>query len=415
MNQANANIATQVDPQKLTRGITLNYKLYRKLILKSFSKISQGHITLVESDQEHRFGDPQSKLKVRVTVKNQHFFSAVIFRGSLGAAEAYIRGDWECDDLTTLFRIFVKNQSEMSELERTLAWISRVRDRFFDRFTRNTIEGSKKNILAHYDLSNEFYQLWLDPTMTYSAGVFSSPDASMEEASIEKLDRMCRILDLQPSDHLLEIGTGWGSLSIHAASNYGCKITTTTISDQQYALAVERIKAASLEDWITVIQEDYRKLEGQYDKIISIEMIEAVGHRFMPDYIKAIDRLLKVGGKVAIQGITINDQIYEPYRKSVDFIKKYIFPGGNLVSVSYLMDTAGKVSTLRPIHLSEIGLHYATTLQRWRDAFEKVLPEVRELGFSEAFIRLWRYYLTYCEAGFLEKHIGNVQLGFEKK
>ncbi|NQV29930.1 MAG: class I SAM-dependent methyltransferase [Candidatus Marinimicrobia bacterium] len=415
MNQSSSSIATQVGLQRLSRGLALNYKLNRMLILKSFSKINDGHITLIESDEKHAFGDPQAELQVSISVKNNDFFSAVIFRGSLGAAEAYIRGDWECDDLTKLFRIFVKNQSELSDLERTLAWVSRMRDRFFDRFTKNTITGSKRNILAHYDLSNDFYKLWLDPTMTYSAGVFTHPKATMEEASIEKLDRMCRILDLQSTDHLLEIGTGWGSLAIHAARVYGCKITTTTISDQQYSLALERIKAAGLEDRVTVIQEDYRKLSGQYDKIISIEMIEAVGHRFMPDYVSAINRLLKPGGKVALQGITINDQIYEPYRKSVDFIKKYIFPGGNLVSVSYLMETVSSFSSLRPIHLSEIGLHYATTLQCWRDAFEKVLPEVRELGFSDEFIRLWRYYFTYCEAGFLEKHIGNVQLGFEKR
>ena len=415
MNTQNMSIAAQVEPHRLAKGLSLNYTVYRKLILNSFSKLKNGYIHLVENETEHKFGDPQSSLKVKVIVKDKRFFSAVVFRGSLGASEAYIRGDWECDDLTTLFRIFIKNQTEMSELERTLAWISRVRDRFFDRFTRNTVNGSKRNILAHYDLSNAFYQLWLDPTMTYSAGVFTSPEATMEEASIEKLVRMCQYLDLQETDHLLEIGTGWGSLSIHAAKKCGCQITTTTISDKQYELAVERIKAAGLEDQITVLKQDYRSLAGEYDKIVSIEMIEAVGHQFIPDYVRAIDRLLKVGGRVAIQGITINDQIYEPYRKSVDFIKKYIFPGGNLVSVGYLMNTIGEETSLRPLHLSEIGLHYATTLQRWRSAFEKVLPEVKALGFSDQFIRLWNYYFTYCEAGFLEKHIGNVQLSFEKK
>ena len=415
MNTQNMSIAAQVEPHRLTKGLSLNYSIYRKLILNSFSKLKNGYIHLVEGDTEHKFGDPESSLKVKVIVKDKAFFSAVVFRGSLGASEAYIRGDWECDDLTTLFRIFIKNQTEMSELERTLAWISRVRDRIFDRFTRNTLTGSKRNILAHYDLSNEFYELWLDPTMTYSAGVFTSPEATMEEASIEKLDRMCQYLDLQKTDHLLEIGTGWGSLSIHAAKKYGCQITTTTISDKQYELAVDRIQAAGLEGQITVLKEDYRSLTGAYDKIVSIEMIEAVGHQFIPDYVRAIDRLLKVGGRVAIQGITINDQIYEPYRKSVDFIKKYIFPGGNLVSVGYLMSAIGEETSLRPLHLSEIGLHYATTLQRWRSAFERVLPEVKALGFSDQFIRLWNYYFTYCEAGFLEKHIGNVQLSFEKK
>ncbi|NQV43185.1 MAG: class I SAM-dependent methyltransferase [Candidatus Marinimicrobia bacterium] len=415
MNTQNISVAAQVEPQRLGRGLSLNYKFYRSLMLKSFSKMKNGYIHLVENGTDHEFGDPESSLRVSVIVKDKAFYSAVVFGGSLGASEAYIRGDWECDDLTTLFRIFLMNQSEMSELEQTVAWISRLRDRISFGLTRNTVEGSKRNIVAHYDLSNEFYQLWLDPTMTYSAGVFNTPEATMEEASIEKLDRMCQYLDLQETDHLLEIGTGWGSLSIHAAKKYGCQITTTTISDKQYDLAAERIKAAGLEDQIRVVKQDYRYLTGEFDKIISIEMIEAVGHKFIPDYMRAINRLLKVGGRVAIQGITINDQHYKAYRNSVDFIKKYIFPGGNLVSVSYLMDTIGKETSLRPLQLSEIGLHYATTLQRWRSEFERVLPEVKALGFSDQFIRLWRYYLTYCEAGFLEKHIGNVQLSFEKR
>lgn len=390
------------------------YRLFRRMILKSLSKFKSGQLHYEDWEEKHTFGSPDPEFEVTLKVHNKHFFTAVIFGGSLGAAESYIRGDWECDDLTKLFRLFIKNQSRMNDIERTLAGLSRLRDRIFNRLTKNTIAGSKRNILAHYDLSNEFYQLWLDPTLTYSSGVFNSDESSMEEASLEKLKRMCDLVDLQPEDHLLEIGTGWGSLSMYAVQNYGCRVTTTTISDKQYELATQRISEAGLANKITVIQEDYRNLSGQFDKVISIEMIEAVGHEFIPDFVRTLDRVTRPGGKIAIQGITINDQIYDNYRHSVDFIKKYIFPGGNLLSITYFLESIARVSTLRPTHLSEIGLHYARTLQHWRKSFESVLPQVRELGFDEPFIRLWRYYLTYCEAGFLEKHIGDVQLGFEK-
>jgi cyclopropane-fatty-acyl-phospholipid synthase len=408
-------VVPQLKRRKRLALMPTNYKIFRKMILKSLSKFTSGIIHYKDWEQEHRFGSTQSEFEITLTIHNKQFFKAIILGGGLGAAESYIRGDWECDDLTKLFRLFIQNQDQMNEVERTLAGLARVRDRVFNRITRNTIGGSKRNILAHYDLSNEFYQLWLDPSMTYSAGVFKTDTSTMEEASLEKLERMCQILDLQPDDHLLEIGTGWGSLALYAAKNYGCRITTTTISENQFKLAKSRIHEAGLENKITLIQEDYRHLKGQYDKVISIEMIEAVGHEFIPNYVAAIDRLVKPGGKVAIQGITINDQIYDTYRHSVDFIKKYIFPGGNLLSVNYFLQTVATHSTLRPIHLSEIGLHYARTLQCWRKSFESVLPQVRQLGFDEPFIRLWRYYLTYCEAGFLEKHIGNVQLGFEKR
>lgn len=394
-------------------SLPVTHKIYRKMILKSLSKFESGVIHYIDWEEQHTFGTTGPE--VTLTVHHKHFFKAVIMGGSLGAAESYIRGDWDCDDLTKLFRRFIQNQGQLNEIERTLAGLSRFRDRVFNRLTKNTINGSKRNILAHYDLSNEFYQLWLDPTLTYSAGVFKTDKSTMEEASLEKLKRMCDLVDLQAEDHLLEIGTGWGSLSMYAAKNYGCRVTTTTISDKQYDLAVQRIKETGLDDRITVIQEDYRNLEGQFDKIISIEMIEAVGHEFIPDYVSALDRLTKPGGRVAIQGITINDQIYHSYRRSVDFIKKYIFPGGNLLSVGYFLESIATFSTMRPIHLSEIGLDYAKTLQHWRRSFEAALPQVKELGFDEPFIRLWRYYLTYCEAGFLEKHIGDVQLGFEKR
>ncbi len=405
-----------LDREQKTAPGTVRYNggLFRSLVSAKLAGIKQGSILLIENGERHVFGNASEGIQVTIHVNDPSFYRAIALGGSLGAAESYLEGHWQCDDLTRLFRLFIQNRRAASGIEKTLSGLQKFRDKLVDLYNRNTLSGSKRNIRAHYDLSNEFFQLWLDPTMTYSSGIFLSEDATMEEASIEKLDRICRKLDLHPGDNLLEIGTGWGSFSIHAAKNYGCRVTTTTISDEQYALAVERIREAELEDRITVLNEDYRNLEGTYDKIVSIEMIEAVGHRFIPEFVRTLNRLLKPGGTIAIQGITMNDRHYEGYRKSVDFIKKYIFPGGNLVSINYLFDTISKHSDLRPTGLEEIGLHYAETLRRWRQTFETVLPEIRGMGFDERFIRMWRFYLTYCEAGFMEKHIGTVQLTFEK-
>jgi cyclopropane-fatty-acyl-phospholipid synthase len=250
--------------------------------------------------------------------------------------------------------------------------------------------------------------------MTYSCGYFSNPDTSLEDASIEKLDRICRKLNLSEKDHVLEIGTGWGSFSIHAAKNYGCNITTTTISDAQYEYARARVIEEGLESKINLINRDYRKLDGQYDKIVSIEMIEAVGHEFIPEYFKKISDLLKPNGLMALQGITYNDHNFDTYKDSVDFIKKYIFPGSCLISVSQIVDVIKNKTDLSMIDMEDITRHYASTLNKWRKNFMKVLPEVREMGYSRAFINMWEFYFLYCEAGFLERNIGDVQLVFAK-
>ncbi len=388
--------------------------LLRSALLSRLAKIEKGGVTLHEGSRMYFYGDSTHPLQTTLHVRDARFYAAATLGGSTGAGEAYMQGWWDADNIPALFRIFLKNRDQLAGLEKSLGWLTGVKDKLWDMSRANTLSGSKKNILAHYDLSNDFYRLWLDPTMTYSSGVFPYEGASMEEASVEKLDRICRKLDLQPGDHVLEIGTGWGGFALHAASKYGVKVTTTTISDEQYTLAVRRVREAGLEDRITLLNQDYRSLEGQYDKLVSIEMIEAVGHKFIPEYVRTLNRLVKPGGKVAIQGITINDRHYDRYRKSVDFIKKYIFPGGNLVSMDYLFRTMKAESTFQVIDTSEIGLHYAETLRRWRDSFESVLDDVRELGFNERFIRMWRFYLTYCEAGFMEKHIGAKQLVFEK-
>ena len=279
---------------------------------------------------------------------------------------------------------------------------------------QNTLVGSKENILAHYDLSNDFYKLWLDESMTYSCGIFETESSTLKEASIEKLDRICRKLNLSVNDNILEIGTGWGSFAIHAAKNYGCNITTTTISDAQYEYAKNKIAEEGLSDKITLLNQDYRNLSGSYDKIVSIEMIEAVGHEYVPLFFESVSKLLKKDGLFALQGITYNDHNFDEYKNSVDFIKKYIFPGSCLISISQITNAVKKKTDLSIVNLEDITMHYATTLNKWRNNFMDVIPTVKKLGFSSAFINMWEFYFQYCEAGFLERNIGDYQVIFAK-
>jgi len=275
---------------------------------------------------------------------------------------------------------------------------------------RNTRAGSRKNIASHYDLGNEFYKLWLDAKMMYSCAYFDSHDTSLEDASCEKLDRICRKLDLSAGDSVIEIGTGWGGFAIYAAKHYDCHVTTTTISQQQYDYAKQEVIAAGLEDKITLLFRDYRDLDGRFDKLVSIEMIEAVGHEFHDEYFKKCCDLLKPNGQMLLQTITIADQRYEQYKKGVDFIKRYIFPGGCLTSVTDMSRTMTRHTDMRVIHLEDIGPHYATTLRHWHDRFFARIDNVRELGYSDAFVRMWQFYLCYCEAAFTERAIGTVQM-----
>ena len=282
------------------------------------------------------------------------------------------------------------------------------------RLNRNSKTGSRRNIAAHYDLSNDFYELFLDETMTYSSGVFNDESATMRDASVEKYDRLCRKLDLSEQDHLLEIGTGWGGFSIHAAKNYGCRITTTTISAEQHRYAKERIQSEGLDGQIELLSKDYRDLNGVYDKLVSIEMIEAVGHQYLPTYFQQCSNLLKPNGLFAFQAITIPDQRYDSYRRSVDFIQKYVFPGGFLPSVGALSLAVGKYTDMHWIHYEDFAEHYATTLKNWREKLFENVAAVRELGMSDSFLRLWEFYLCYCEGGFREKQIGVAQVVLEK-
>ncbi len=374
----------------------------------------QGKITLVDGNSEQRLGDAHSDLEVIVRVHDQSFYSSVAFGGSIGAGESYVRGEWDCDDLVGLIRVFSRNMEAASEMGGIANFFADAARRTLHRLNRNTRSGSRRNIAAHYDLSNDFYSLFLDPTMTYSSGVFPSESSSMEEASVEKYDRICRKLQLKPTDRVVEIGTGWGGFAIHAAKNFGCHITTTTISQEQFGFAKQRIESLGLADRIDLKLEDYRDLTGQFDKLVSIEMIEAVGHEFYDTFFSKCSSLLKNDGCAAIQAITIPDQRFEQYKRSVDFIQKYIFPGGCLPSLGAMVSSMKRKTDFQVAHLEDFAEHYGRTLACWRQRFHENRRQILELGMSESFMRLWDYYLCYCEGAFREKQIGVSQLLLQK-
>ena len=407
-------VDTLAEKIKTPTKATFLTSVFKNGLKKKLSHLNVGCISVVDGVDKFSFGDTGSELQVNVQVHSQEFYVMTGSGGAMGIAEAYILGYWTSDDVVMLMRIILKNRSIMLSLNDGFAKILSPINKLIHRSRQNTLKGSKENILAHYDLSNDFYKLWLDPTMTYSCAYFKDTNTTLEDASIEKLDRMCRKLKLSEVDNILEVGTGWGSFSIHAAKNYGCSITTTTISDAQYEYAKARVVEEGLESKINVINKDYRKLDGQYDKIVSIEMIEAVGYEYISEYFRKLSSLLKPDGLMALQGITYNDQNFDTYKDSVDFIKKYIFPGSCLISISQIIDVIKNKTDLSMIDMEDITRHYAETLNRWRKNFMNVLPEVKEMGYSKAFINMWEFYFLYCEAGFLERNIGDVQMVFAK-
>ncbi len=387
-------------------------RLGRTLLFTQLSRVTQGELTFVDEDGTHRFGQRTQHCSLHATVHVHHsqLYADAAFGGSVGAGEAYIRGLWRCDDLVSLVRIFVINRDVLNGMDSGWSFISQPFLKLFHFWNRNSKAGSARNIAAHYDIGNELYELMLDETMAYSCGIFATAETTLQQASIAKFDAACRKLDLKPDDHLLEIGTGWGGLAIHAAKHYGCRVTTTTISRQQYELARARVEAAGLSDRITLLLEDYRDLSGQYDKLVSIEMIEAVGARYLDTYLAQCARLLKPEGAMLLQAITIQDQLYAQALKSVDYIQRFIFPGSFIPSVTAICQSLSKVTDFRIFNLEDFGPHYATTLHHWRERFLAQLPKVRQLGYSDAFIRLWEYYLCYCEGGFAERQLGVVQM-----
>ena len=381
----------------------------RKQVLARLARLQIGQLTLIENGQQSVFGNDK-RIKATVTVNDSHFYGEIAFGGSIGAGEAYMLGYWQADNLTNVIRIFAANQSVMDALEGGYQWASKPFLKVLHYLNRNTADGSRKNIAAHYDLGNDFFKLWLDPSMMYSAAVFSRPDITLEAASHKKLQIICDKLALKPTDHVVEIGTGWGGFAIYAAKHYGCKVTTTTISKQQFEEAKARVVAENLQDKITLLLNDYRDLTGQFDKLVSIEMIEAVGHQFYDVYFKKCASLLKPDGMALIQAITIVDQRFEAAKNSVDFIQRYIFPGSNIPSITALLRSVTKSSDLKLYDLEDIGSHYATTLRLWRKNFFANIDAVRSLGYSEEFIKMWEFYLCYCEGGFAERALGDAHL-----
>ncbi|MCC8999323.1 MAG: cyclopropane-fatty-acyl-phospholipid synthase family protein [Candidatus Contendobacter sp.] len=384
----------------------------RRAVFQRLQKLAQGCVTIADIDGNHAFGQVSAAcpLRATVTIHDPNAYQRLALRGSIGVGEGYMAGEWSCDDLPALVRIFVLNQDALLGLEKGLTRLMMPLFRLLYACRDNNRGGSRANIAAHYDLGNEFYRLFLDETLMYSAAIFPTPDAKLQEASIAKMDRVCRKLELNPDDHLLEIGSGWGGFALYAAQQYGCRVTATTISQEQYQLACDRVREAGLEERITVLCQDYRDLRGSFDKLASIEMIEAVGERHLNTYFRACAQLLKPHGMMLLQAITVADQKYAQYRNEVDFIRHYIFPGGFLPSLTAIAETLGRATDLRVFHLEDIGAHYATTLSHWRERFLNNLDQVRALGFPDTFIRMWEYYLCYCEGGFRERAIGTVQL-----
>ena len=379
-------------------------------ILKHLDDLKIGRLTLIDGAETYTHGDAAHQLHAVIRVHDARFYGEIAFGGSIGAGEAYMLGYWTADNLTNVIRLMCLNQSVTDNLEGGYQWFTRPMLRVLHWLNSNTTEGSRKNIAAHYDLGNDMFQLFLDPTMMYSSAMFNAHTKTLHQASELKLKTICDKLDLKPDDHVVEIGTGWGGFAIYAAQNYGCRITTTTISRQQYALAKARVEAAGLGDKITLLLEDYRHLQGQYDKLVSIEMIEAVGYQYYDTYFAKVSSLLKPDGLALIQAITIADQRYESAKKSVDFIQRYIFPGSCIPSNTAMINSITQNTDLRLFDLEDIGPHYATTLRMWRENFFANIEQVRKLNYSEEFIKMWEFYLCYCEGGFEERALGDVHL-----
>ncbi|AYO20271.1 class I SAM-dependent methyltransferase [Vibrio owensii] len=409
----------------MPRELTTTQKAARGVLFQCLQKMEIGCLTVIESfktettERSERFSTPNGDyngepVAATIEVKHPGFYSRLLQGGSIAAGEAYMDGWWDSPDLTALMKLMALNLRALDKLEEQGSWLTKLLYKFSHWSNRNSEENSRKNIHAHYDLGNNLYEAFLDTNMLYSSALYNHADDSLEQAQINKMDRLCQQLELKPTDHVVEIGTGWGAMAIYMAEQYGCQVTTTTISEEQHAYAEQKIKERGLENRITLLKEDYRNLTGTYDKLVSIEMIEAVGKQFLPSYIKVCESLLKSGGLMAIQAITIADQRYDYYSNNVDFIQKYIFPGGFLPSVTSLTHATTKYSDLVTRDLFDIGLDYAKTLNEWHLRFNRAESEVRSFGYDDRFVRMWRYYLSYCEGGFLARTISAVHMTFQR-
>lgn len=398
--------------QNKDRSLSRLYdRIAKSAVLSKLENISQGQLRIIDNDEIFEFGHTdQSNLNVVITVNNPSFYSSVAFGGSVASGEAYFMGDWDCDNLTNLVRLLLINRTVLDNMDSGFTKIQSTLNKFLHWLNRNTQQGSRRNISAHYDIGNELFKLMLDERMMYSAAIYNSDECTLNQASLNKLDIICQKLQLNKDDHLLEIGTGWGGMAIHAAKYYGCHVTTTTISQQQYDFAKQRVIEENLEDKITLLFKDYRDLTGTYDKLVSIEMIEAVGINNLETYFDKCSSLLKTDGMMCIQSITISDQHFEQAKHNVDFIQKYIFPGGSLPSVTAMSQAIMTRTDMHIFDLEDIGHHYARTLKDWRKRFFQHETKIRQQGYSNTFIRLWEFYLCYCEGGFMERSISTVHL-----
>ncbi len=386
-------------------------KIYKKLVFGAFNSIEEGQITLIDSNDVIHFGNKADKQRaVKLTVNDAAMYKAFALSGSVGAGESYILGHWDCDDLTKLIEIFAINQAQLDAFEKKFAFLSNIHFRLNHLKNKNSEQGSKKNIVAHYDLGNELYSSFLSTEMLYSSAVYPSKDATLEQAQNHKLALICQQVDLQQGDSVVEIGTGWGAFAIYAATHYGCHVTTTTISDEQHAYVEAKIIQLGLTEKITLLKQDYRLLEGRFDKLVSIEMIEAVGHEFLPSFFKKCNELLKDTGAMLIQAITIADQRYQHYLKNSDFIQQYIFPGGCLPCIDEMNKQIMQQSDMVVHSVKDIGVHYARTLADWRARFIASWPEIDKVKFDQRFYRLWLFYLAYCEGAFRTRVTSTVHL-----
>jgi cyclopropane-fatty-acyl-phospholipid synthase len=402
-----------------TLTLTRKFSLYENLLFKVLNKLPLGSLQMDLPDGHTLYFGSGNEVKALVRVKNPVFFTKCVLYGDIGFAESYLDGDWETDSIANIVAWFIINIDHNSVLagrglEKYISNAFRFINKLYHKSRKNTIEGSRKNISAHYDLGNDFYSLFLDKTMTYSSAIFQTPDQSLEEAQYEKYDRLCRKLKLSSKDRVLEIGSGWGGMALHAAKNYGCHVTTVTLSEEQYKYAKELFAREGYADKIDIRIQDYRSLKGTFDKIISIEMLEAVGHEYLPVYFRKCQDLLSPHGSLALQVITSRDKRYREFRNDVDFIQKHIFPGSQTPSIEIIHKTVAKVSDLNLYDARDIGVDYAQTLRLWYDSFNRRLEDVRKLGMDDYFIRKWNYYLQYCEAAFQQRHITVMQLVYTR-
>ena len=385
------------------------HRIARSLVFRQLKKIDTGYISIQEGNKKFSFGK-KGNLSAHISVHDPRFYGALAFGGSIGVSEAFMQKFWSVNDLTKLIRIMAINQNAMDQLESLFNVFLKPILKCLHYLNQNSVKGSRINISKHYDLGNDFFSLFLDSTMMYSSAVFKNPQDSLYQGSIHKLEMICQGLELNAQDHVIEIGSGWGGFAIYAAQNFGCMVTTTTISKQQYLFVKQKIKDLKLTHKIKVLLSDYRHLKGQYSKLVSIEMLEAVGYQYYDTYFKVCSHLLKPDGIAFIQTITITDQRYEKAKHSVDFIQRYIFPGSCIPSLTALQNSITESSDLKIYQVRDIGDHYARTLALWRIAFFKRLSEVKALGFDDVFIRMWHFYLAYCEGGFKEKAISDIHL-----